>query len=144
MRDAYRLLIGSVGDDSHSIGMAFLTIAFRESGFYVKNLGILNTLDDFFTQAEHFDAVFISCVNGHVEMYLQDFPRKLSMFNHTHSEAKVWYLGGNLSVKEKSDDIIRKYLRVGFDFVAPKPVSWQVIMENLLKDGRKDRSQLLK
>lgn len=134
MNDGYRLLIGSVGDDIHSIGMNFLTIAFRESGFYVRNLGILNTLDDFFMQAAHYDAIFISCLNGHVELYLQDFPQKLNLFKLTNSEPKVWYLGGNLSVKEKNEDVIKKYISFGFDFVAPKPVAWYIIKENLLQD----------
>jgi methylaspartate mutase epsilon subunit len=134
MRENYSLLIGSVGDDSHSIGMAFLTIAFREAGLRVKNLGILNVLDDFFYQADDFDAVFISCMNGHADLYLPDFPQKLNMYKQTHHRPKVWYLGGNLSVKEKNETIIRKYLQMGFDMVAPKPITWNEIIANLLRD----------
>jgi methylaspartate mutase epsilon subunit len=47
---------------------------------------------------------------------------------------RVWYLGGNLSVKETDHDVIRKFTAMGFNFVAPKPISWQVILENLLRD----------
>ena len=56
MKDAYRLLIGSVGDDIHSVGMALLTLAFREAGLVVSNLGIGNQLDDFFHLAPEVDA----------------------------------------------------------------------------------------
>ncbi len=136
MKTAYRLLIGSLGDDIHSVGMALLTLAFRESGFYVKNLGIGNTLDDFFNHAADFDAMFISCNNGHVDMYLEEFPHKLKHFALGNSDPKVWYLGGNLSVKEKDDTVIRQFRSLGFDFVAPKPVSWMTILENLKRDFR--------
>jgi methylaspartate mutase epsilon subunit len=134
MKYAHRLLIGSLGDDIHSVGMALLTLAFRESGFYVKNLGIGNTLDDFFFHADQFDAIFISCNNGHVDMYLEEFPHKLHHFQLGNSAPKVWYLGGNLSVKDKDDTIVRQFRAMGFDYVAPKPVSWHIILENLKKD----------
>jgi len=134
MVKAYKLLIGSIGDDSHSVGMALLKIAFREAGFYVKHLGILNTLDDFFYKAEDFDAIFISCMNGHVDLYLEDFPRKLSTFQLGNSRPRVWYLGGNLSVQDDEETVIRRYLGMGFDYVAPKPVSWDVIYDRLMKD----------
>lgn len=134
MAKGYRLLIGSIGDDSHSVGMALLTLAFREAGFRVKNLGILNQLDDFFRAAKDFDAIFISCINGHVEMFLDDFPVKLANFNLGNGRPRVWYLGGNLSVKESNESVVRRYLKMGFDFVAPKPISWNAIMEQLLRD----------
>lgn len=132
--DAYRLLIGSVGDDSHSVGMRLLEIAFREAGFFVKNIGILNVLDDFFYQAPYYDAIFISCMNGHAELYLADFPHKLGIFGISNGDRKVWYLGGNLSVREEDEAVIRRYRSLGFDYVAPKPVSWETIMRNLMRD----------
>jgi len=134
MKEAYRLLIGSVGDDSHSVGMALLEIAFRDAGYFVKNLRILNKLEDFFYRAKDFDAIFISCVNGHADLYVDSFPNKLSMFNLGNNNTKVWYIGGNLSVQDSNETVIRKYLRMGFDFVAPKPVSIEEIMTNLKKD----------
>ena len=133
-KESYRLLIGSVGDDSHSVGMALLEIAFREAGFVVKNIGILNVLDDFFYLAKEYEAIFISCINGHADLYLKDFPSKYSLFKNGCSLPKVWYLGGNLSVQESDDTIIRKYLNIGFDYVAPKPVSSKTILKQLKKD----------
>jgi methylaspartate mutase epsilon subunit len=134
MNEAFCLLIGSIGDDSHSVGMSLLEIAFREAGFFVKNIGIMNNLDDFFHQAENFNVIFISCMNGHVDLYLRDFPFKLRKFNSRNGDTRVWYLGGNLSVQEGYESVIRKYRRMGFDFVSPKPVSCRDIMEKLLKD----------
>lgn len=134
MTASYKLLIGSVGDDSHSIGMTLLKIAFRENGFTVKNIGILNALDDFFHIAHNFEAILISCVNGHADLYLDDFPNKLNAFRLGNSKQILWYIGGNLSVKESNETVIRKFLHMGFDFVSPKPISFKNIHEQMLKD----------
>jgi len=132
--ETYCLLIGSVGDDSHSVGMALLEIAFKEAGFVVKNLGILNRLEDFFTHAPGYDAIFISCMNGHVDLYLKDFPIKKKRFDLKNPASRVWYLGGKLSVQDDHRDVIKKYRGMGFDFVSPQPISCDSIMETLLKD----------
>ncbi|MDQ1350933.1 MAG: methylaspartate mutase sigma subunit [Acidobacteriota bacterium] len=134
MIDTYRLLIGSIGDDSHSVGTSLLEIAFREAGLFVKNIGIMNTLDDFFNLAIDFDAILISCMNGHVDLYLNDFPFKLKRFQTKQNTPKLWYLGGNLSVQEVDENFVRKYRKLGFDFVSPKPISCDAIMERLKRD----------
>ena len=41
MAQAYRLLIGGIGDDSHSVGMTLLEIAFKEAGYFVENINSL-------------------------------------------------------------------------------------------------------
>lgn len=134
MPEAYRLLIGSIGDDSHSIGTALLAIAFKEEGFSVENIGIMNQLDDFFARANQVDAIFISCMNGHADLYLKDFPRQLKYFRQKNPVSRLWYLGGNLSVQESPESVVKKYRRMGFDFVSPKPISCSQIRERLLKD----------
>ncbi|HLP59157.1 MAG TPA: methylaspartate mutase subunit E [Candidatus Deferrimicrobium sp.] len=134
MIETYRLLIGSIGDDSHSVGTSLLEIAFREAGFFVKNIGIMNILDDFFNLALDFDAILISCMNGHVDLYLKDFPFILRRFQAKHNTQKVWYLGGNLSVQDFDESFIRKYRQMGFDFVSPMPISCDAVMERLKKD----------
>ena len=134
MKDTHRILIGSLGDDIHSVGQSLLKIALKESGFFVHNLGIGNTIDQFFKLAPQFDAILISCINGHVDLFLEDFAHNLSQFQLTEPAQKIWYLGGNLSVKEDEDKVIRKYLQMGFDFVAAKPISWQLVVQQLHKD----------
>jgi len=100
----------------------------------VKNIGIMNGLDDFFSRAENFDAIFISCMNGHADLYLKNFPLELKRFNIKNKSPKIWYLGGKLSVQESSDSFVRRYLRMGFDFVSPEPISCHDLMKRLLKD----------
>lgn len=134
MKEAHRILIGSLGDDIHSVGQSLLKIALQESGFFVQNIGIGNTIDHFFKAAPEFDAMMISCINGHVDLFLEDFAHKLSQFQLSHKANKVWYLGGNLSVKDNEEAVIRKYLNMGFDYVAAKPISWQTVVKQLHKD----------
>lgn len=142
MKQAHRLLIGSVGDDIHSIGMALLTIAFRESGYVVRNLGILNDLDDFFLLAPHFDAIMISCNNGHADLYLESFPRKLAAYKLSDPPPVLWYLGGCLSVQNNAETVKKQYLQMGFDHVEPKPVGWEVVLDSLTREL--ERAQILK
>ena len=134
MREAYRVLIGSIGDDIHSVGMALLTLAFREVGWVARNIGILNQLDDFFHLAGEHDVIMISVNNGHAGLYLDGFARKLAAYKLGDATPRLWYLGGNLSVSGDAEDIKKKYLQMGFDFVAPKPVTLEVIMDNLQGD----------
>lgn len=134
MTETYRLLIGSIGDDSHSIGTSLLEIAFREAGFFVKNLGIMNQVEDFFANANGFDTILISCVNGHADLYLKDFPVKLKHYKQGNLTPQLWYLGGNLSVQESPETIVKKYRRMGFDFVTPESISCHTIIERLFRD----------
>jgi methylaspartate mutase epsilon subunit len=134
MMDAFRLLLGSIGDDSHSIGTSLLALVFREAGFFVKSLGIMNRLEDFFTNARGFDAILISCMNGHADLYLKDFPYRLKAFRKKDTAPQLWYLGGNLSVQESAEQIVKKYRSMGFDFVSAKPISCEEIRERVYKD----------
>jgi methylaspartate mutase epsilon subunit len=137
MKPGYRLLLGSIGDDSHSIGTSLLAIAFQEAGFFVKNIGIMNQVEDFFTHTRDFDAIMISCMNGHADLYLKDFPVQLHHFKRKNPKtgaAPLWYLGGHLSVRESPGAVVKKYRRMGFDFVSPKPIPCSLIKERLLTD----------
>lgn len=132
--DTYRLLLGSIGDDSHSVGMALLEIAFKEAGLVVTNLGILNRLEDFFKHAPEHDAVLISCMNGHVDLYLDQFALEKKHYERQHPAQKLWYLGGRLSVQSDDESVVKKYRQMGFDYVSPRPVSVESILEKLNKD----------
>ena len=134
MPEQYRLLIGGIGDDAHSVGIGLLELGFRESGFYVKSLGIRNKLEDFFSYVPHFDIFLISNKNGHAELYLQDFPQLLAEYRLTSDAPKLWYLGGSLSVSESDFSIKKKFLRVGFTNVYPKPVSVSRVVEDITAD----------
>ncbi|MEO1049772.1 MAG: methylaspartate mutase subunit E [Bacteroidota bacterium] len=130
----YRLLIGGIGDDAHSVGIRLLELGFLESGYLVKNLGIRNDIKDFFDYAHDFDIIMISNKNGHAELYLQDFPVHLSSFQLKNDDPKLWYLGGSLSVSESDFQIKKKFLRMGFTNVYPKPISFQQVLSEIETD----------
>jgi methylaspartate mutase epsilon subunit len=134
MEYKYRMLIGGIGDDAHSIAISLLTLGFREAGFHVFNLGIRNTIADFFRYAPHFDIIMISNKNGHCELYLEDYPAQLSRYRLTDDSPKLWYLGGSLSVSESDFSVKKKYLGWGFTNVYPKPVSFQVVYNDVQQD----------
>lgn len=134
MEYKYRMLIGGIGDDAHSIAISLLTLGFREAGFHVFNLGIRNTIADFFRYVPHFDIIMISNKNGHCELYLEDYPAQLSKYRLTDDSPKLWYLGGSLSVSESDFSVKKKYLGWGFTNVYPRPVSFQVVYNDVLQD----------
>lgn len=134
MNYQYRILIGGIGDDAHSVGIGLLALGFQDAGFYVKNLGIRNPVSDFFEEAADFDIVMISNKNGHAELYLQDFPQLMSQFKLTDDSIKLWYLGGSLAVSESDFQIKKKYLRMGFTNVYPKPIPFSQVLNEILRD----------
>lgn len=134
MARKHRLLIGGIGDDAHSVGIGLLALGFREENFLVRNLGIRNDLADFRRHAESFDIIMISNNNGHAELYLQDFGYLLHSLRLSVSEPKLWYLGGNLSVSESDFSVKRKFIRLGFTNVFPKPISFEQILAEVRKD----------
>jgi methylaspartate mutase epsilon subunit len=130
----YRVLIGGIGDDAHSVGIGLIELGFREAGFYVKSLGIRNKLESFFEYAPHFDIFLISNKNGHAEFYLQDFPRLFNEYALQDDSKKLWYLGGSLSVNETDFQIKKKFLHMGFTNVYPRPISFDQVLEDINRD----------
>ena len=134
MQYKYRLLIGGIGDDAHSVGIRLLELGFIEAGFHVKSIGIRNSIDTFFEHAKNFDVVMISNKNGHAELYLQDFAAKLVAFKLTDDTPKTWYLGGSLSVSESDFHIKKKYIEMGFTNVYPRPISFADVLFDINRD----------
>lgn len=134
MKYKYKLLLGGIGDDAHSIGISLLALGFQEAGFHVKNLGIRNTIHEFFAHVKDYDIILISNKNGHSELYLENFPNLLATFQLSSDMPKLWYLGGSLSVNEPDFSIKKKYLCMGFTNVYPKPVPFSQVLININQD----------
>src|SRR5205085_3449178 len=130
----YRLVIGGLGDDAHSVGIWLLVLGFREEGFTVKSLGIRNDISDFMKHAGDFDLIMVSNNNGHAELYLEDFGRLLSINRLSWNSEKLWYLGGHISVSEPEHLIKQKFIGMGFTDVFPKPISFWHILARVLRD----------
>jgi methylaspartate mutase epsilon subunit len=134
MHYQYRILIGGIGDDAHSVGIGLLELGFKDAGFFVKSLGIRNSLSTFFEHAPDFDIIMISNKNGHAELYLQDFPQLLTQYQLTDDSTKLWYLGGSLAVSESDFQIKKKYLGMGFTNVYPKPIPFSQVLNEINRD----------
>lgn len=130
----HKLLIGGIGDDAHSIGIGLLELGFREAGFFVKNLGIRNTIEHFFELIHDFDIILVSNKNGHAELYLQNFPNLLQDYSLYNNDIKLWYLGGSLSVSESDFQVKKKWLQAGFTNVYPKPIVFQEVLHDISRD----------
>jgi len=130
----HRVLIGGIGDDAHSVGISLIALGFREAGYYVWNLGIRNSLRDFFDHAPDFEIIMISNKNGHAELFMEDFPALLESYKLVDSSAKLWYLGGSLSVSEPDEKVKKRFLEMGFSDVYPKPIPFIQILENVKRD----------
>ena len=134
MSHKYRLLIGGIGDDAHSVGIGLLELGFREAGFHVNNIGIRNHISTFFEYVPDFDVIMISNKNGHAELYLQEFEQRYNEYKLTDDSTKLWYLGGSLSVSESDFHIKKRFLQMGFTNVYPRPIPFKQVLEEINMD----------
>lgn len=142
MKYAHSILIGGIGDDAHSVGIRLLELGLRESGFHVLNLGIRNELKSFFKYARDYDVIMISNKNGHSELYLKDFGVLLNEFNLQDDSPKIWSIGGSLSVGESDFRVKKRYLKMGFAIVHPKPIGFSQVVEEIKEHlGRNNIAQ---
>jgi methylaspartate mutase E subunit/methylaspartate mutase S subunit len=123
------VLLGGLGGDSHSVGLALLRWALRASGYRVAYLGIQNSVAEFVANAYVANAVFVSSMDGHAAYYLQDLPRLRSA---APASAK-WYIGGNLVVGDALG-AERTFLALGFDRVFVKFVDIETVLTLLRTD----------
>ncbi|MEZ2339435.1 methylaspartate mutase subunit E [Mucilaginibacter sp. RCC_168] len=130
----FKVLIGGIGDDAHSVGIRLLELGFREAGFFVKSLGIRNQIQDFFDHAKDYDIILVSNKNGHSELYLNDFPRLIFEYKLTDNSPKLWYLGGSLSVSENAFEVKKRFLNMGFTNIYPKPIAFGEVLQDIKID----------
>jgi methylaspartate mutase epsilon subunit len=134
MSEKHAILIGGIGDDAHSVGIGLLALGFSEAGFYVRSLGIRNSLREIFMQASAFDVILISNKNGHAELYLHDFSRLISEFQLNNKRKTLWYLGGSLAVSESDFSVKKRFLNMGFNNVYPKPIAFSPVFQDIQRD----------
>jgi methylaspartate mutase epsilon subunit len=136
--NGYKVLLGGIGDDAHSVGINLIALGLKEAGYFVHNIGIQNSVDDFFVLEKDYHAVFISSKNGHSGLYLNEYAKKI--IRHTaENEKQIWYIGGHLSITEKNNEVIRRYMKMGFDRVFPNFIPMKNIIEFLENDIKKNK-----
>lgn len=113
-----RIVIGSIGDDIHVVGITILGHALRNAGAEVIQLGIQTMPEEFISTAvsEDVDAVLVSSSNGHAAMWCGGLRESLDKAGAEHV---ILYVGGNLAVSASAawPDIERQFLDMGFNRV---------------------------
>lgn len=136
MTKELKIVTGTVGEDSHVIGIKLLSRFLIEEGFKVVELGGLTPPDEFIKAAQETaaDAILISSLYGMAEFDLVDFKSKCE---EVGLDDVLLYLGGNLSVgRHDFGDDERKFKTMGFDRVYPPEVDLAVVVSDLRKDLR--------
>lgn len=131
IRTGHRILLGGIGGDCHSVGLAILRRALSARGHRVSYLGTQNRLEDFFRLASFCNVVMISSLDGHASYYLRRFPELLQQYSTDRSP--LWYLGGNLHIGEGLGRQ-KEFLGMGFHRVFVKFVDIKAVLELLERD----------
>ena len=126
----HSILLGSIGGDSHSVGLTILRQSLVMNGYQVQYLGIQNTLEDFFQNCIMYNVVMISNMDGHAHHYLSTFPELRKQYR---SENCLWYLGGNLDIGDGVGCEMH-FRAMGFHRVFVKFVDIAAVLAMLEKD----------
>jgi len=134
MAKEIKIVTGTVGEDSHVIGIKLLSRFLLEEGFKVIELGGLTPANEFINAAQETaaDAILISSLYGMAEFDLVDFKSKCK---EAGLGDVILYLGGNLAVgRHDFKDDERKFKALGFDRVYPPEVDLAVVVNDLRSD----------
>jgi methylaspartate mutase S subunit len=135
------VVTGTIGQDSHVIGIKILSRFLMESGFKVVELGGLTPAEEFIKAAQETaaDAIFISSLYGMAEIDLTGFKDKCV---EAGLSDVILYLGGNLAVgRHKFEDDEKKFKAMGFDRVYPPEIDIHIVIDDFKKD-LKDRGKI--
>jgi methylaspartate mutase S subunit len=128
------IVTGTVGQDSHVIGIKLLSRFLTDEGFKVIELGGLTPPEEFIkvVQETAADAILISSLYGMAELDLEGFKDKCI---EAGLKDVILYLGGNLSVgRHDFKDDERKFKAMGFDRVYPPEVGLAAVATDLRND----------
>jgi methylaspartate mutase sigma subunit len=129
-----RIVMGVIGHDIHVVSNRIISIALREYGYYVCNLGVDNTAENFVDAAieNEADVVIVSSLNGEAEYWCKDFGK---LFTEAGAEKVYRYLGGNLVVGNKPIiEVETDFVQFGFHRVFHRPANLAPLFESLQKD----------
>jgi len=129
-----RIIMGVIGHDIHVVSNRIISIALREYGYSVCNLGVDNTPENFLDAAIEYEAdlVLVSSLNGEAEYWCKDFGK---LFTDAGAENIYRYLGGNLVVGNKPIPEVESYfVQFGFHRVFHRPSNLTPLFESLKMD----------
>ncbi len=112
-----KVVLGVIGADVHAVGNKILDYAISEAGFYVENLGVMASQEEFIHAAIEIeaDAILVSSLYGHGELDCRGLKQKCI---EAGLENTLLYVGGNLVVgKVDLQEVEQRYKEMGFDRV---------------------------
>jgi len=128
------IITGTVGHDSHVIGIKILSRLLRDEGFNVVELGALTPTEEFIDAARETaaDAIFVSSLYGMAAFDLKGFKEQCV---EAGLKGVLLYLGGNLAVgKTVFKECEEKFKAMGFDRVYPPDVNLKTVIVDLKND----------
>lgn len=128
------IVTGTIGHDSHVIGIQILSRYLKEQGFEVVELGGLTPAEEFIETAKKTGAaaILISSLYGMAEFDLAEFKDKC---RQAGIGDMLLYLGGNLAVgRHNFEDDEQKFKAMGFDRVYPPEIDLEVVVTDLRND----------
>ena len=124
----YKILLGGIGGDSHSVGISILKQSLLNRGYSVSYLSNNNSFKDFVALSKEHHLILISCMDGHAKEYVGQIVK-----NSDGPNQPIWYIGGNLSVSNQTQDEEILHKR-GFDRVFMSFVDLDTILKTISKD----------
>lgn len=113
-----RVVVGSIGDDIHVVGITILGHALRNAGAEVIQLGIQTPPAEFVASAvaEDVDVVLVSSSNGHAGFWCETLRADLDAAG---AAEVLLYIGGNLAVSAATawEVVESKFQAMGFNRV---------------------------
>ncbi len=129
-----RIVLGTIGDDAHIIGVRLFEYALRRAGFEVQCLGAQVAPEEFVQAAQDLqaDAVLVSSVYGHAA---HDCAGLRQQLDAAGLGGILLYLGGNLTLTEEGRDaLIQRFQGMGFDRVYPGYTDPKEVIQTLHQD----------
>ncbi|NLA79006.1 MAG: methylaspartate mutase subunit S [Erysipelothrix sp.] len=119
MKRQIKIVLGVIGADVHAVGNKILNHAYLQAGFFVVNLGVMVSQEEFIQAAMEVeaDAIVVSSLYGHGELDCKGLREKCI---EAGLEDIILYVGGNLVVgKADFKAVEAKFLAMGYNRVYP-------------------------
>src|SRR5690554_6229943 len=117
MERQIKVILGVIGADVHAVGNKILHYAYTQAGFFVVNLGVMVSQEEFIDAAmeAEADVIIVSSLYGHGELDCKGLRDKCI---EAGLENILLYVGGNLVVgKTDFKTVEKKFLDMGFNRV---------------------------
>lgn len=135
------VVIGTIGGDSHVVGVKILAEILREGKYQVTNLGAMVPPEEFIKAAIETDArvILVSSLSGNAEYYCRDFR---GMCDEAGLEGILLYVGGNITIGHLPwSEVEKRFMDMGFDRAFPPQTKGEPVLSALREDLERARAR---